>query len=218
MPDKVATKPAEVAESAIDLSKLTPQQLMEAAALARKQEEENERELDQMQREAYLKSPQGQMERELLQKTPKFSALGVSGVEDRGGFHNTLFNIRGLPASLVHCWVPKDTLHDWREYWRPVEPERVTMWEGEEAQGKLFVRSFEVRNRMVEFQDHILMVADRSSIEGRTASRVDGWNARFKARAPDGKNEFETQTDAGRVLTVNSESYGFRSNRVDAGA
>lgn len=220
-PDKPETKAPEVVESTtpqvqqqVDVTQLTPEQLMAAAALAEERRQEEMAKQDEEAMRQYLASPQGQLEMKLQRSLPRFKPTSIQENAARGGFYNSQFDIEGLAASLQHCWVPIEDLHQWRRWWRPIDPMDVTMFEGEVQQGKVFVRSFDIKGNLVVYRDMVLMVADRETIEAKTAHGINDYNERFRRRAPDGRSTQILPTEQGRSLTVQSESFGFDSNRI----
>ncbi len=123
---------------------------------------------------------------------------------------HSIFDIEGVPASLVYKFVPVSDMHEWRGLLKPVDPNDVTMHESEVAEGKWYIKSYDVdkSTNMVRYRDTVLLVGSRESYDAKMSDKTEKWNDRFRAAAPEG--QFSTSMvsgETGREFQVKGESF-----------
>lgn len=159
------------------------------------------------QTQSEIPKPKPTLESILLSGLPQYRALSIDQRLRRGGFYGNRFEVDGLPATIEHCFWPRDQLHEARDIWRPIDPELVTKHESELAGGKIFIRQgYEVIDGMVctgkERSDLVMLVATKEARELKTQKTNDAWNDRFERALPEGQSNGPLATDSGRGLLV----------------
>lgn len=202
-----------VADSATDipdLSKQDPYELMRQAAELADIKENQERILQQKK---YESSPTGKLEAKYASKLPTYDPASIKLRHERGGFFGNQYEVEGLPARLVHMFVPRSQLHDWSEIWRPFDAEDAAMTEAGIAQGKVYIRrTYTVINNMIctgmGMDDMVMVVADRETYERRILDRTGNWNDKFSRTAPAGQFAARMESsEPGRTFQVQGERF-----------
>jgi hypothetical protein len=188
----------------VDLDNLDDATLFEIARRAEARERELAEQAERDAEQNYQTSPVGQLEQELAQQLPRYHPGEIRMSQQKGGFLTSEFDVMGLPASQTYRWVSLDSIHDFSRLWVPLSPTRVTQWEAEHnATGKILVRSFRIERDMVIYKEHVLMIADKASVEYKQNDHVARWNDTFSQRLPP-TGQGAVDIDGKRHLQVNS--------------
>lgn len=200
------TQQKNVADSATQ----DPQAMMEQAARLLEEQQKKEAQARVRQYEA---SPQGKLEQKYASKLPTYDPSTISIRHERGGFYNSEYDVEGLPARLIHKFVPRSQLAAWSELYRPIDPADVSMHEADLAKGKVYVRrAYQVIHNMVctgeTADDMVMVIADRESYEKKINDRTGSWNDRFSRTAPVGQTKANMESsEPGRQFMVDSTRF-----------